>query len=138
MQVLYRSRFAADDDALSGLHARAFGYAESRFAWGRRLDHPVTATWVGAFAGTRLVGFVQARSTRPDQALLLDTAVDPGCQRAGIGAGLVGQAVRDLEEAGFRRVLAEFEPHLSAFYVGRCGFTRRDASTASLSLPRAC
>ena len=136
VQISYRSRFTVDDVALSALHARAFGYAEQVFAWGRSLDHPVTITWVGAFDGSRLVGFVQARSTGPEDALLFDTAVDPESQGRGIGTGLVTHAVRDIEGAGFHRVLAEFEPPLSRFYVGRCGFTRRDATTASLSLPR--
>ncbi|MEU4556936.1 GNAT family N-acetyltransferase [Actinoplanes sp. NPDC023936] len=136
MEIRYRTRFAVDDTALSRLHARAFDYAETPFAWGRVLGQPATVTFVGAFLGADLVGFAQARRTDPGQAGLLDVAVDPDRQRRGIGLALVRHVIRDVEAAGLSRLLVEFEPPLSEFYFGRCGFSRRDATTGVRWLSR--
>lgn len=116
------SRFAVDDEVLSGLHARAFGHeAQPVQPWGRRLAR-YAVTWVGAFDGGRLVGFVQVCTDGGAHAFLLDTAVDPPWQGRGIGAELVRRAVADTTVAGCEWLHVDFESKLERFYLQRCGF----------------
>jgi GNAT superfamily N-acetyltransferase len=128
------SRFAVDDVELSGLHARAFGGdAERVTPWARRLDRHAL-TWVGAFAGGRLAGFVQVCWDGGAHAFLLDTAVDPDMQRRGIGAALVRRAADDAKAAGCEWLHVDFEDHLVDFYLTSCGF--RSTSAGLLRLTR--
>ncbi len=133
MPITYRSRFAVDDAALSRLHARAFDFPEGTVTpWRRRLERHAL-TWIGAFAGDTLVGFVQVAWDGGAHAFLLDTAVDPAHQRRGIGAGLVAAAVEDVTAAGCEWLHVDFEPHLAGFYTGRCGFRGTAAGVRRLS-----
>ncbi len=61
---------------MSELHARAFGYrGEVVQPWASRLERH-SLTWVGAFMGDRLIGFVHACWDGGAHAFLLDTIVD--------------------------------------------------------------
>ncbi len=74
---------------MSELHARAFGYrGEVVQPWASRLERH-SLTWVGAFMGDRLIGFVHACWDGGAHAFLLDTIVDPDHQTLGIGQRLV-------------------------------------------------
>ena len=116
------SRFAVDDAELSALHARAFGSAPAVVQpWARRLERHAL-TWIGAFDAGRLAGFVQVCWDGGAHAFLLDTAVDPGRQRGGIGAALVEAATAEARAAGCAWLHVDFEPHLEHFYLNRCGF----------------
>jgi ribosomal protein S18 acetylase RimI-like enzyme len=119
--ITYVSRFAVDDAALSRLHARAFGAAQHAVPWGRRLQRHAL-TWIGAFDGDRLIGFVQVAWDGGEHAFLLDTAVHPDHRRRGVGVRLVEAAVRDVAAAGCTWLHVDFEPHLAGFYLDRCGF----------------
>ncbi len=132
MPITYVSRFAVDDAVLSRLHARAFGYAGTVVAWRRRLDRHAL-TWIGAFDGDDLIGFVQVAWDGGAHAFLLDTAVDPAHQRHGIGAGLVAAAVEDAAAAGCEWLHVDFAPHLTGFYRDRCGFRPTAAGVLRLS-----
>jgi len=80
-----RVRFAVDDVTLSALHDRAFGSTSTGVQpWATRLARHAL-TWVGAFDGAVLVGFVQLGWDGGAHAFLLDTAVDPARQRRGVG-----------------------------------------------------
>jgi GNAT superfamily N-acetyltransferase len=115
-------RFAVDDPRLSALHARAFGGGDGEVRpWGERLRRHAL-TWVGAFEGERLVGFVQVCWDGGSHAFLLDTVVDPDRQRRGIGAALVGAAIAEVRAAGCEWLHVDFEPHLQHFYLGTGGF----------------
>ncbi|WP_433290966.1 GNAT family N-acetyltransferase [Actinoplanes sp. CA-030573] len=134
-------RFAVDDAELSDLHARAFGHAsvsgaktpETRgrvsvsrakapaTAWSQRLERHAL-TWIGAFDGDRLVGFVQVCWDGGSHAFVLDTAVDPDHQRRGIGVALVEAATDEARRAGCEWLHVDFEPHLESFYLEACGF----------------
>lgn len=119
--ISFVSRFLVDDGVVSALHARAFGTPGQRTAWRERLDgHALT--WIGAFDGDELVGFVQVAWDGGGHAFVLDTAVDPAHQRRGIGVGLVRAAIRDAAAAGCEWLHVDFEPHLETFYVDGCGF----------------
>jgi len=69
-----RVRFAVDDQALSDLHSRAFGYAATSVeSWTQRLQRH-SLTWIGAFDRGSLVGFVHACWDGGSHAFALDTS----------------------------------------------------------------
>jgi ribosomal protein S18 acetylase RimI-like enzyme len=89
-------------------------------------------TWVGAFDGAELVGFVQVCWDGGDHAFLLDTAVDPDRQHRGIGRRLAETAIGEARAAGCEWLHVDFEPHLSAFYLDGCGFRATPAGLIDL------
>lgn len=129
--VEVRSRFAVDDEVLSGLHDLAFGQSGPVLPWADRLRRH-SVTWVGAFEGATLVGFVHAVWDGGHHAFLLDTAVHPGHQRRGIGAALVTRLVADVTDAGCEWLHVDHEPHLRPFYEDACGFRPTDAGLLRL------
>lgn len=118
-----RVRFRVDDAALSALHGRAFGSDPAAVhPWARQLEHH-SLTWIGAFTGDLLIGFVQLCWDGGSHAFLLDTVVDPDHQRHGIGGGLVRAAVAEARRAGCEWLHVDYEPHLDHFYRDDCGFS---------------
>ncbi|MBT2551393.1 GNAT family N-acetyltransferase [Arthrobacter sp. ISL-65] len=92
-------RFNVDDASLSQLHADAFGAPSRMTPWRERLElHSVS--WVGAFEGEQLVGFVHAVWDGGSHAFLLDTAVAPGYQSQGIGTAIVKSLIEDIAKRG--------------------------------------
>ncbi|WP_255657250.1 GNAT family N-acetyltransferase [Actinoplanes sp. L3-i22] len=127
------SRFPVDDQELSALHARAFGGDPARVQpWSQRLQRHAL-TWIGAFDGGRLTGFVQVCWDGGAHAFVLDTAVDPDCQGRGIGAALVKAATAEARAAGCEWLHVDFEPHLEHFYLNRCGFRPTPAGLIALA-----
>jgi ribosomal protein S18 acetylase RimI-like enzyme len=98
-EIELRSRFLVNDEELSHLHDSAFGSAGPVLPWSDRLAR-FSVSWVGAFEGPRLVGFVHAVWDGGHHAFLLDTAVRPECQRRGVGRALVERLVTDVKKAG--------------------------------------
>lgn len=130
--VKLRVRFPVDDAALSVSHDRAFRSPSTMVhPWARRLDRH-SLTWVGAFTGDVLIGFVQLAWDGGVHAFLLDTAVDPDHQRRGVGRALVAAATAEATRAGCEWVHVDFEPHLASFYRDACGFTSTDAGLLHL------
>ncbi|WP_343048248.1 GNAT family N-acetyltransferase [Cellulomonas humilata] len=125
-------RFDVDDDALSRLHARAFGQGGSApvVPWASRLSRHAL-TWVGAFEGDRPVGFVHACWDGGAHAFLLDAVVDPDRQRRGIGRRLVEALVDEVRSAGCEWLHVDHEPHLEHFYR-QCGFAPTSAGVLRL------
>jgi len=128
-----RVRFPVDDEALSGLHARAFGLGARRVQpWAQRLErHALTG--VGAFEGDALRGFVHACWDGGAHAFVLDTVVDPDHQRRGVGRALVGALAQEAAAAGCAWLHVDHEPHLASFYRQACGFASTDAGLLALS-----
>ncbi len=125
-------RFAVDDVALSALHDRAFGSTSTGMQpWATRLARHAL-TWVGAFNGDVLIGFVSLGWDGGAHAFLLDTAVDPACQRRGVGRALVEAAVAEATRAGCEWVHVDYEPQLMSFYRDACGFRPTDAGLLHL------
>ena len=130
-----RVRFAVDDAVLSDLHARAFGNLwTATQPWAQRLERH-SVSWVGMFAGPTLVGFVHACWDGGTHAFLLDTVVDPGVQRQGIGRRLVEALVAEVAAAGCEWLHVDYEPHLDGFYRD-CGFRPTAAGLVALSADR--
>ena len=132
MPIAVRSRFPVDDARLDALHARAFGADRSARPWARRLQRHAL-TWIGAFDGEDLVGFVQVCWDGGTHAFLIDTMVDPARQRAGIGVALVEAATAEARAAGGEWLHVDFEPHLEHFYLHGCGVRRTDAGLLRLA-----
>jgi len=128
-----RVRFPVDDEQLSSLHARAFGSARSVTApWAQRLQRH-SLTWIGAFDRDHLVGFVHTCWDGGAHAFLLDTAVEPSRQHDGIGTCLVRALIDEATAAGCEWLHVDYEPHLSAFYAGACGFGSTSAGLRRLA-----
>jgi GNAT superfamily N-acetyltransferase len=116
--VMFAVRTPLTDAQLNTLFAAAWqGHADKRFGpmLGRSL------TWVAAWQGEQLVGFVNVATDGAAHAFVLDTTVHPDVQRQGIGRGLVVAAVEQARAAGAAWMHVDYEPHLDEFYRG-CGF----------------
>lgn len=115
-------RFPVNDRALSELHAQAFGYpVEAPDPWAARLER-YSVSWIGAFRGADLVGFVHACGDGGLHAFLLDTIVRPDQQRRGIARALVSRLVEEVAAAGCAWLHVDYVPEHAAFYEGACGF----------------
>lgn len=90
-------------------------------------------TWVGAFTGSTLVGFVHVCWDGGPHAFVLDTAVHPDHQRRGIGRELVLKAAAEARRAGCQWLHVDYEPHLQHFYRDSCGFRPTDAGLLDLN-----
>jgi ribosomal protein S18 acetylase RimI-like enzyme len=117
---------------LSALHARAFAGGEGLRPWAARLERHAL-TWIGAFEGDRLVGFVQVAWDGGGHAFVLDTVVDPVAQGSGIGSDLVAAATAEARTAGCHWLHVDFEDHLAGFYLDRAGFRPTAAGLIDLT-----
>ncbi|MBW0114526.1 GNAT family N-acetyltransferase [Pseudonocardia abyssalis] len=126
-----RERCPVDDVALSQLHAAAFGENARLVAWGERLERH-SLSWLGAFDGERLVGFVNLAWDGDRHAFLLDTVVAPAHRGAGIGTELVTRAVRSAADAGCTWLHVDFAADLTPFYVDACGLEPTAAALVRL------
>jgi GNAT superfamily N-acetyltransferase len=77
--------------------------------------------WVCAYAGERLVGYVNLAWDGAQHAFILDTTVHAEFQRRGIGVRLVELAAAEAAAKGVEWVHVDYEPHLHEFYR-QCGF----------------
>ena len=105
-------------ETFAALMQAAWGTAwsgEPAAIWSRSLAH------LGAYAGERLVGYVNIAWDGGVHAFLLDTTVHPEFQRRGIATALVRAAADEARRRGAACLHVDYEPHLEGFYRG-CGF----------------
>lgn len=126
----YRHRPPLDHEALQQLF---------ELAWGSRKDgfQAVLArsfSWVAAYAGRTLIGFVNVAWDGGVHFFLLDTTVHPQWQRCGIGVRLVREAIAGCQGAG-EWLHVDFDSELTEFYR-RCGFEDAHAGILRLEGPR--
>jgi GNAT superfamily N-acetyltransferase len=129
MAVRYQVSPPGTNEALNGLFAASW----PEHQW--RDFQPVLSrslTYICAYAGERLIGFVNLAWDGGIHAFLLDTTVHPDRRREGIGLELVRQAVAVARTQGIEWVHVDFEPELRAFYE-HCGFVPTDAGLIRLS-----
>lgn len=88
-------------------------------------------TFVAAYAGERLVGFVYFAWDGKDHAFVLEPTVHRDFRRRGIGRTLVEKGVAVARERGLQWVHVDFEADLEPFYRA-CGF--RDSLAGVLRL----
>lgn len=125
-------RFNVEDEALSQLHADSFSSPFKLIPWAERLTRR-SLSWVGAFSGDRLVGFVHAVWDGGAHAFLLDTVVHPDFQHRGIGTAIVKALANDAAAQGCHWLHVDYEPHLTVFYREACGFNHTEAGLRRLS-----
>lgn len=87
--VRYTRRQDLDPDALGALFDAAWG--NPKVGYYKVFDH--SFTWIAAWLGERLVGFVNVAWDGDVHLFLLDTTVHPDVQRRGIGSRLVTEAI---------------------------------------------
>lgn len=125
--IIVRRRSPLDHDELQHLFELAWGASKPDY-------RPVLArsfTWVAAFAGGDLIGFVNVAWDGGAHLFLLDTTVHPDWQRRGIGIRLVREVVADCQGAG-EWLHVDYEPALTEFYR-RCGFRESPAGLLRLT-----
>ncbi len=128
MIIEYQNDPRLENEALNALWAGAWDSRSLRDfqpILSRNLAH------VGAFAGTRLVGFVNVAWDGGIHAFILDTCVDPEFRRRGIASALVERAKNLARERGAEWLHVDFEPHLTGFYR-ELGFTSTEAGLIRL------
>ncbi|QNP75380.1 GNAT family N-acetyltransferase [Streptomyces roseirectus] len=131
MTITYAWRGEVDNAALNSLHADAFGYPVGDTDWAGRLRRH-SLGWVCAREAGVLVGFVNVAWDGGSHAFLLDTAVAPGRQGRGVGAGLVARAAEGARDAGCAWLHVDFEEPLRRFYLDACGFRETAAGLLAL------
>ncbi len=87
--------------------------------WQPVLRHSLT--YVCAFDGERLIGFVNVVCDGRDHAFILDTRVDPDYRRRGIGKELVARGGQEAAAAGCTVLHVDYSPDSARFYEA-CGF----------------
>ncbi|WP_405593115.1 GNAT family N-acetyltransferase [Streptomyces sp. NBC_01190] len=133
--VELKIRFPVDDVVLSALHHAAFDpdSAVDDFTvipWASRLERH-SLTWIGAFSGARLVGFVHAVWDGGAHAFVLDTSVHPEFQRRNIGKDLVDAVTVEAVRAGCEWVHVDYDEENVDFYEKACGFRPTPAGLRS-------
>jgi ribosomal protein S18 acetylase RimI-like enzyme len=85
-----------------------------------------------AYAGHRLVGYVNVAWDGGVHAFLLDTTTDPEFQRRGIASELVRLVTAEAKSRGAEWLHVDYEPHLQGFYES-CGFRPTAAGLIDLT-----
>lgn len=89
--------------------------------------------WVCATAdGGRLLGFVNVAWDGGVHAFVVDTLVERGARRSGIGRGMLQVAELESRAAGCEWLHVDFQDELRDFYLGSCGFTPTPAGVIAL------
>ena len=89
-----------------------------------------------AFAGDRLIGFVNLAWDGGAHAFVLDPTVHPDFQRRGIGTELLRMAAGFARQRGVEWLHVDYEASLDEFYR-KCGFHSTPAGLIELARPHA-
>jgi GNAT superfamily N-acetyltransferase len=114
----FRVRPEVTNDELDALFATAWP-KHQWYDFGPALRHSLA--WVCAYAGEKLVGYVNLAWDGAQHAFILDTTVHADFQRRGIGRRLVEHAVAVAKAHDLDWVHVDYDPHLHEFYT-QCGF----------------
>jgi len=118
---LFEEAWPSDGDSESSVSGRNFEEVLRR-----------SLTYVCAFYGEQLIGFVNLAWDGGVHAFVLDTVVHPDFQRRGIGKKLVSLAIAEAKGCDIEWIHVDFEPHLRSFY-SECGFVKTEAGLIQLS-----
>ena len=88
-------------------------------------------SYIHAYSGKTLVGFVNLAWDGGFHAFILETTVHPKFQKQGIGSELVKRAVKEARAANCEWVHVDYEAHLESFYKA-CGFRASYAGVLKL------
>jgi GNAT superfamily N-acetyltransferase len=131
MDVAYAWRGAFTDPDLNALHAEGFVHPALDVGWKDQVERH-SLGWVCAYAGQRLVGFVNVAWDGGVHAFVVDTLVAADARRQGIGTGLIEVATGEARAAGCEWLHVDFEDDLRAFYFEACGFASTPAGLIAL------
>jgi GNAT superfamily N-acetyltransferase len=131
MDVRYEWRAPFANADVNALHAQGFSHAVLDIDWRRQVERH-SLGWVCAVDAGRLVGFVNVAWDGGVHAFVIDTLVDQGRRRTGIGRGLLEVATRESKAAGCEWLHVDFDEELRGFYLGGCGFTSTPAGVMAL------
>lgn len=127
-EIEYRVEPELSDSDLNHLFASAWeNHAERSFG-------PVLArslTYIGAFDGSRLIGFVNVAWDGGIHGFVLDPTVHRSYQRRGVGTEMMRLAAKIAADRGLEWLHVDYEPHLHAFYQG-CGYEETEAGLLNL------
>jgi ribosomal protein S18 acetylase RimI-like enzyme len=130
-EVRYERRPDLDPPALDALFAAAWGSPKP----GYEAVFAHSFTWVAAWEGEELVGFVNVAWDGDAHFFLLDTTVHPDRQRRGIARRLVEEAIDACRGHGEWLHVDADEELMSGFYL-RCGFEPTPAGVLDLTKPQ--
>jgi ribosomal protein S18 acetylase RimI-like enzyme len=126
--VRYERRTEIDTKALNALFAAAWGSPKP----GYEAIFGHSFTWVAAWAGDELVGFVNVAWDGDVHFFLLDTTVHPTWQRRGVGRRLVEEAIEACRGHG-EWLHVDADQELMVGFYQRCGFKPTAAGLVDLS-----
>jgi GNAT superfamily N-acetyltransferase len=129
IDVDYRVSPPVTNAELDQLYLVSWPNHKPPYDFGPELRHALT--YVCAYVGDDLIGFVRLAWDAGVHAFLLEPTVRPEFRRRGIGRTLVERAVAVARERGLEWVHVDYEPHLAEFYRA-CGFTPTDAGLINL------
>jgi GNAT superfamily N-acetyltransferase len=127
--IEYRVRPDLANEVLTELYAASWP-RHSTYDFTRELE--LSLTYVCAYQGDRLVGFVRLAWDGGIHAFLLEPTVHPDLRRRGIGRRLVAEAVDVARQRGMHWVHVDFDPDLRPFYDA-CGFRSTEAGLIRLN-----
>jgi GNAT superfamily N-acetyltransferase len=119
---------ALSDALLNELFSTAWPNHAPR-TFGPVLSHSLT--YICAFDGARLVGFVNVAWDGGIHGFILDTTVRRDCQRRGIGTEIMRRAAQVARQRGIEWLHVDFELRLEAFYRA-CGYRKTEAGLMRL------
>jgi len=127
-EIRYTVAPNVSDEALNELFASAWERHATR-QFQPVLTHSLT--YICAFAGARLVGFVNVAWDGGKHGFILDPTVHRDYQRQGIGTALLQHAASVAAQRGVAWLHVDFVPPLEPFYRG-CGYRRTEAGLLPL------
>lgn len=132
MTIFYEWRGEFDNAEVDSLHAEGFRHPLLQDDWWGRVNRH-SLGWVCARQDGALVGFVNVAWDGAAHAFILDTVVQEGVRRRGVGVQLIAVAVDQARAAGSAWLHVDFEGDLRDFYLNACGFTSTHAGLIALS-----
>ena len=129
MDIEYRVNPAVTNAELDQLYVVSWPKHQPPYDFRPELERSLT--FVCAYIGDELIGFVRLAWDGSIHTFLLEPTVRPDFRRRGIGRSLVGRAVAVARERGMKYVHVDYQPDLREFYQA-CGFTPTDAGLIRL------
>jgi len=126
--IKYEVEPSVSEDSLNELFSIAWDNFEPR-KFGPTLSQSLT--YICAFTGARLIGFVNVAWDGGSHGFILDVTVHRDFQRRGIGTELMGHAAKISAKRGVQWLHVDFEPYLERFYQD-CGYRHTEAGLLNL------
>ena len=130
MGVELRVKPEVTDEALNALISAAWDGLAAEEGIAKRLEQH-SLTYLCAYDGTELIGFVNVAWDGVAHGFILDTTVRPEYRRRGVGTALVEKAAELARERGLEWLHVDYEEQHETFYR-TCGFKPTRAGLMNL------